>query len=158
MKTSKDQIILDVNQSEKIFKLINDILTEDNDNIILYSHIMPNHSFKLCYFEPDITDNKGKPIELQKLLEIKENQYLDQNIDLISSIEVDPEFQIFFTESDENMIKNNLNSIMNDVKKNQKQISSISLKEHIDFHSLSISDAIILLNKTKILFIDPKIE
>jgi len=51
---------------------------------------------------------------LTKLIDVKDSSYLDQNINFISSIEIEPEFQLFFTESDENLIKNNLKAIMND--------------------------------------------
>lgn len=71
---SKENLIRDeLQQNQDICKIVLDILAEDTQNIIIYAQVIPQHTLKICYFEPDILDCNGHQIDLSKLLNVEDS-------------------------------------------------------------------------------------
>lgn len=46
---SKDNIIKDeLHHNENIYKIVLEVLAEDDKNIIIYSQVIPQHTLKIC--------------------------------------------------------------------------------------------------------------
>ena len=88
----------------------NSEIHDDGQDIVFTTKIKPLTQTKVCYFYPDKVDTEGKPMSIEKLLDVHSDTYLKANIDLVESMEFAPAMESEWIEPQEQTIKNILNS------------------------------------------------